>query len=88
MKKIALVMELVKLGGAIGELIINYKNAETETEKAFVLMEANNLKNEYAKKIITEDFPIESYEVMFKVDEANETKKHFIELYYLEGNNA
>ena len=85
MNKITLVIELVKLGAKLNKLATEYKNAENNIERTLVITEANNLKAQYANKIITEDFPIEAYETMFMVKEARETDKHYIKLYAEKG---
>ena len=84
MNKLTLMMTLVKLGGEIGKIVKNYMATEDETVKAMLLVKANGLKSEYAKKIITEDFPVDAYDTMFKVKESNEKHKNYIELYIAE----
>lgn len=76
-----LMMKLVKLGNEINKIVTNYMTAENEAVKDMLLVEANDLKHKYAKKIITEDFPVDAYDTMFKVQESNKTHKNYIELY-------
>lgn len=81
MNNLMLMIKLVKLGNEINKIVTNYMSTENETVKAMLLIEANDLKHKYAKKIITEDFPIDAYDTMFKVKESNKAHKNYIELY-------
>lgn len=81
MNNLMLMMKLVKLGNEINKIVTKYMATDSEAAKAILLVEANDLKHKYAKKIITEDFPLDAYDTMFKVQESNKTHKNYIELY-------
>ena len=76
-----LMMKLVKLGNEINKIVTSYMATDDEAVKTMLLVEANDLRQKYAKKIITEDFPFDAYDTMFKVQESNKTHKNYIELY-------
>ena len=81
MKDLVFMMKLMKLGQEINDLVKDYIATTDEVAKNLILVNANDLKRTYATKTVTEDFPIEAYDTMFKVKEAKETNKHYIELY-------
>ena len=86
MNKITLTITLIKLGAKLNKLVTEYMNAENDAVRKLVIIEANDLKAQYANKIITKDFPLEAYETMFMVKEAKEADKHYIKLYVEKAN--
>ena len=80
-KKMKVKKDVVKAAVEIGYMVDALKKDESLMGKSLIKMRANTLKSKYAQKVLTEGFPAEAYQRIFRVKEASDTGKHYLDLY-------
>ena len=71
----------------VAALVVQYKNAKTNGEKAMICLRANSLKSKAAHAVIADKLDSSFYRDLFKVKEAN-YHNHYLDIWVKEYKEA